>query len=181
MKKLFLGTALALFSLTAMESKAVTTSKCPNVVDIQMKNLKVTATNKQLDYDFGLTLDYPGKKEAFGQSLKNVEQSSAISRSFSLERRQSGVCTYRGKDSIEKAELYTRNGKSMLLFQINIGPGGILLRAYAEVTDLLPNRIQFNSPVGLALAVPRGGYTSYDVGGSLGFIGQTNDFKVSAR
>lgn len=181
MKNILLTGLSTFVTMVAMESGAVTTGQCPNSVDVVMKNLKVTVSAKQLNYDFGLTSAEPEEANAINESLKNVAKSPTITRSFKIDRRQNGVCTYRGKDAIEKAELYTKNSRTIFLFQVNIGPRGILLRSYTEVRDLSPASITFNSPVSLALAVPRWPYTTYDAGGSMGFIGQTADFKVVAR
>jgi hypothetical protein len=103
---------------------------------------------------------------------------------FSLTRARGGRCRYENNDaqnSEEKIEIYTTRGVDKLYMQTDLGPRGILLRSYANISSMSPTKISFKEgdSASLAMAIPRYPYESYSAGGPLEFVGKASTLSAS--
>lgn len=176
--------------------RAVTVRQCPEKLTFTVSGVTEKADKNAALKDFTqlnlatatLQEKYEDKEYlAAEMAYETLKDSSSLgvfsSRTFSIKRRENGVCRYlsnENPDGEEKIEIYTKEGKDRIYLQTFYGPRGSLLRTYAALSSLEPTSITVEAgPYGVALAVPRSPYTSYYAGGPLGFIATAEKVEVS--
>lgn len=69
-----------------------------------------------------------------------------------------------------------------LVAESDTGKMGIRIRVYAEVDSISPKEVELSDAgKGLALAIPRGPYKDYSVGGPLVFVGNAKSVTTSVE
>lgn len=175
---------LSMLILGAVTSHAVTTADCPQSLKIQISEFQVIKTSEQIVkelVDGGYGSD-PREMDAVTTTLFNVLTQKKIERSWKLIKSGNGKCTYQNAQAIEKADVYSSNGKNIFMAQFSMGPRGTLLRVYAQIASLQPQGIALDlKSAGLALAIPRSNYETYSAGGPLIFFGKALRFNISTN
>lgn len=176
MKSLF---ALLLLSLN---SYAVEVRNCPAKIALNYSGFETSVTLNHVLKEMNQFGAIESEElEAIQTSWNNLSQTKNISRVFTLSAASSGSCRYK-TSSDESVRIYTNSGKDILMVQTEMGPRGILLRAYAEITKMTPTWITLSKTApGMGLAVPRYPYTSYSAGGGLYFIGSVTKFETVSK
>jgi hypothetical protein len=169
---------IAVLCLMSLNAFAVRVSECPARVSIEATELKPNRSLEQVIRDYGTEGTWGEERAKIVAGYNSVLKTKSIVRTFPLVSARSGKCVYRptfshGVPTEEKIEIYTKSGRDMLYLQTDIAEGGVLLRMYANIDELGEDRVLLaNEKSGMALAVPRHPYDSYDAGGDLVFIGK---------
>lgn len=167
---------LALLFALPLQSHAVETKMCPPKLGLQVAGFQITKSLRQVAQEASVYSDDRESLEALATTGKNIMAAKTIERDFILIEAKNGRCIYSiprtpTQWTIEKIELYTTQGKNILYFQTHIGPKGILLRTYSNF-ELTPGQVTLTpGKVGIAVAIPRSNYDTYDAGGALVFVG----------
>lgn len=120
--------------------------------------------------------------DAISKSIDNLAAFQSVSRTFKRSEAKNGKCVYGYENTdMEKVEIYSQGGKDKIYLQTNLGPRGILMRAYASIGSVSPNEITVTGGAGVALAIPRYPYTSYSAGGNLAFVAKAKNVSVDAK
>ncbi len=167
--------SLLLFALGLALSpvQAVTTSNCPANLKFTLGQIQTDKSAEDILKEY-VEFESSEMSEAIHATMGALAKIPSVSRDFSLDSAKGGKCVYADRVSTnEKIELYTTKGSDRFYTQTQLGPRGILLRAYGKIQSLGKNGLIADStPVRLALAVPRYPYTSYSAGGPLIFVGE---------
>jgi len=174
---------LVLGSFVALSAFAVSVEDCPENIKVTISDFEITNSLKNVlkEYDVEGT---PEQEKAITKAFENASETKSVKREFTRTKAKSGKCEYsdaEDKESLEKIEIYTTKGQDKLLMQTEVGPRGILLRAYANITVIAADDVALEDKVGIALAIPRYPYESYLAGGPLIFIGKAGKAKATSR
>jgi hypothetical protein len=179
---------LLLSFLFATNAIAVPVKDCPSRLAVTASLLEVTKPLDQLLAKLSKDSDLNDEKlESVRVAYGNLNRAKKIKGRFSLVAARNGRCTYGDKEqkspqSNEKIEVYTKNGEDIVYLQRNIGPQGILVRIYGKLDRFSEQELALKPRHGrIALAIPRGPYTSYSVGGPLVAVGKSDDLRISTR
>jgi hypothetical protein len=164
---------LLIFTLSlSFNGFAVSVKTCPATVQVSVSKLQITSNPKTVAQETFMEFDKE-KSAAIKKVFRNLEKTRAVQRTYYLQEARNGRCVYKnvgeGDDQL-KIEIYTSKGFDTLFLQSVIGPQGILLRTYARITKFQKDLLEVEGN-GIALAIPRVGYTHYSAGGPLVFIG----------
>lgn len=175
--------ALGLLLLLSFNAFAVQTRNCPAKLTVTYSDLVINRTLGQVIDERGTDIEAEiGKLTA---AYLSTQGTRALTRSMNMSAARNGRCVYRpenARDTEEKIELYTKGGKDQLMIQTDIAPGGALLRLYAQILGLTPQKVTLSKrPAGMALAIPRHPYDSYSAGGDLLFIGEVRNITAGTN
>lgn len=188
MKTLISAMLLGLFASNAF---AVRVSNCPQSLklgysDIQLKSIEQIYET----YAYNLGMDTKNIDEDDKAILQEVAKQltgvQGVTREWPLTEAVQGTCVYRSS-GMEKAEIFTKNGKDTLLVQTALEPiknghltKRVVARVYAKIKSMTVDDLLVVARPDLAVGIPRGAYENYDAGGPLVFVGKVVDFTAVA-
>jgi len=174
---------LVLVSFVAVSAFAVSIEDCPENIKVTVSGIEITNSVKNVLKEYDVD-EKPDQEKAIRKAFENASETESVKRDFERTLAKDGRCTYSDKeekDSLEKIEIYTTKGQDKLMMQTEIGPRGILLRVYANLTAISADDVALEDKVGIALAIPRYPYESYTAGGPLIYIGKASKAKATSR
>ncbi|HVJ64239.1 MAG TPA: hypothetical protein VM901_03190 [Bdellovibrionota bacterium] len=171
MKKL-----LVLSVLAASYAQAVEVKNCPPALEVSLKGV----TLQSLESVYVSLRDYDLNDEERSDVARAYRETKAleenVTQTWALTKAESGRCVYEDTKSklFEKAELYTKDGKNTLLFQIEVEPkSGIILRSYSSFDSIKTDFVvTSDESASLHFGVPRSNYDSFRAGGAMAKVGK---------
>jgi hypothetical protein len=172
MKKLLVLSVLA----ASYAQARVEVKDCPPALEVSLKDVTLNSLESVYAALRDVDLDEEERSDVALAYRETKALEENVRQTWPLTEAKSGRCVYEDTKSklFEKAELYAKDGKNTLLFQIEIEPkSGIVLRSYSNFESIKPDFVVTTDEyASLHFGVPRSNYKTFRSGGVMAKVGK---------